>query len=72
MELVALSSELTRQTVDLRVNVSMASRVDHAQRMLRSDGMHAALEFMQLVRIPRDVMHRVLFSTLRCRQPTSR
>ena len=47
---------------DPRANAYLAARVDDALKMLRTDGMSPALEFMQLVGVPRTVALRVLSS----------
>ncbi|MFC5478013.1 hypothetical protein [Massilia suwonensis] len=47
---------------DPRANAYLAARVDDALKMLRTDGMSPALEFMQLVGVPRTVALRVLCS----------
>jgi hypothetical protein len=48
--------------VDPRGNAYLAARVDDALRLLKTDGMSPALEFMQLVGVPRTVALRVLCS----------
>ncbi|MFC5513576.1 hypothetical protein ACFPOU_20970 [Massilia jejuensis] len=48
--------------VDPRANAYLAARVDDALRLLKTDGMSPALEFMQLVGVPRTVALRVLCS----------
>jgi hypothetical protein len=45
---------------DPRANAYLAARVDDALKMLKTDGMSPALEFMQLVGVPRTVALRVL------------
>ena len=47
---------------DPRANAYLAARVDDALKMLRTDGMSPALEFMQLIGVPRSVALRVLCS----------
>jgi hypothetical protein len=47
---------------DPRENAYLAARVDDALKMLKTDGMSPALEFMQLVGVPRTVALRVLCS----------
>ncbi|QOL50125.1 hypothetical protein [Massilia litorea] len=47
---------------DPRANAYLAARVDDALKMLKTDGMSPALEFMQLVGVPRTVALRVLCS----------
>jgi hypothetical protein len=47
---------------DPRENAYLAARVDDALKMLKTDGMSPALEFMQLVGVPRMVALRVLCS----------
>ena len=47
---------------DPRANAYLAARVDDALRMLQTDGLSPALEFMQLVGVPRTVALRVLCS----------
>lgn len=47
---------------DPRANAYMAARVDDALKLLSTDGMSPALEFMQLVGVPRKVALRVLCS----------
>jgi hypothetical protein len=47
---------------DPRANAYLAARVDDALKMLQTDGMSPALEFMQLVGVPRTVALRVLCS----------
>ncbi|THC43192.1 hypothetical protein [Massilia sp. Mn16-1_5] len=47
---------------DPRANAYLAARVEDALKMLRTDGMSPALEFMQLVGVPRTVALRVLCS----------
>jgi hypothetical protein len=47
---------------DPRANAYLAARVDDALKMLRTDGMSPALEFMQLFGVPRTVALRVLCS----------
>jgi len=49
-------------TTDPRANAYLAARVDDALKMLQTDGMSPALEFMQLVGVPRTVALRVLCS----------
>jgi hypothetical protein len=49
-------------TTDPRANAYLAARVDDALKMLQTDGMSPALEFMQLVGVPRMVALRVLCS----------
>ena len=49
-------------TADPRANTYLAARVDDALRMLGTDGMSPALEFMQLFGVPRTVALRVLCS----------
>jgi hypothetical protein len=47
---------------DPRANAYLAARVDDALKMLRTEGMSPALEFMQLIGVPRTVALRVLCS----------
>ena len=47
---------------DPRANAYLAARVDDALRLLSTDGLSPALEFMQLVGVPRKVALRVLCS----------
>jgi len=47
---------------DPRANAYLAARVDDALKLLKTDGMSPALEFMQLVGVPRTVALRVLCS----------
>jgi hypothetical protein len=47
---------------DPRANAYLAARVDDALKLLSTDGMSPALEFMQLVGVPRKVALRVLCS----------
>jgi hypothetical protein len=47
---------------DPRANAYLAARVDDALKLLNTDGMSPALEFMQLVGVPRKVALRVLCS----------
>ena len=47
---------------DPRANAYLAARVEDALKMLKTDGMSPALEFMQLVGVPRTVALRVLCS----------
>ena len=63
---------LKQKTADLRVDKHMAARVDDALRILRLNGMHAALEFMQLMRVPQCVTRRVLCSPLHQRKQDRR
>ena len=48
--------------VDPRANAYLAARVDDALKLVKTDGMSSALEFMQLVGVPRKVALRVLCS----------
>lgn len=48
--------------VDPRANAYLAARVDDALKLLKTDGLSPALEFMQLVGVPRTVALRVLCS----------
>ena len=52
----------TRDKDDPRVDVRTSMRVDSALRMMGSGGIYPALEFMQLVGVPRSVAWRVLCS----------
>ena len=47
---------------DPRANAYLAARVDDALKMLRTEGLSPALEFMQLIGVPRKVALRVLSS----------
>lgn len=47
---------------DPRANAYLAARVDDALKMLKTDGLSPALEFMQLIGVPRTVALRVLCS----------
>ncbi len=47
---------------DPRTNAYLAARVDDALKMLMTEGMSPALEFMQLIGVPRRVALRVLCS----------
>ena len=49
-------------STDPRANAYLAARVDDALNMLRTEGLSPALEFMQLVGVPRTVALRVLSS----------
>jgi hypothetical protein len=53
---------------DLRVDAHTSARVNEALRILGSNGISAALEFMQLVAVPRGVAWRVLCSPTQCRK----
>ena len=48
--------------VDPRTNAYLVARVDDALKLLKTDGLSPALEFMQLVGVPRTVALRVLCS----------
>ncbi|MGJ9419708.1 hypothetical protein ACHAC9_18435 [Massilia sp. CMS3.1] len=48
--------------VDPRANAYLAARVNDALKLLQTDGLSPALEFMQLVGVPRKVALRVLCS----------
>jgi hypothetical protein len=58
--------------VDSRVDSYTSGRVDEALRMLGTSGRHAALEFMQLVGVPRGVAWRVLCFPSHCRKQDRR
>ena len=53
---------MSGNTADPRADSYTAARVNDALGILRKDGMHPALEFMQLVGVPRRVAMRVLSS----------
>ena len=53
---------MSEHTADPRADSYTAARVNDALGILRKDGMHPALEFMQLVGVPRRVALRVLSS----------
>lgn len=63
---------LKRENVDSRSDTYTAARVDDALRILRTDGMYAALEFMQLVGVPKGVTRRVLCSPFHYRKQDRR
>jgi hypothetical protein len=58
--------------LDPRVDSYTSAQVDEALRMLGKSGVNAALEFMQLVGVPRGVAWRVLCSPIHRRQQDRR
>lgn len=52
-----------------RADAYTAARVEDALRIFQTYGMHAALEFMQLVGVPKEVSRRVLCSPHHYRKP---
>jgi hypothetical protein len=58
--------------LDPRVDSYTSARVDEALRMLGKSGVNAALEFMQLVGVPRGVAWRVLCSPIHRRKQDRR
>ena len=57
---------------DRRVDSYTSARVDEALRMRGKSGISAALEFMQLVGVPRGIAWRILCSPIHCRKQEQR
>ena len=68
MEVISTPLMPKLNNVDPRIDSSTSAQVDEALTMLGKSGVNAALEFMQLVGVPRGVAWRVLCSPVHRRK----